>query len=272
MTAKTTLRRGSVHGVRHARLGVNNQDAAELLEFSIPKWGKTYRIGILSDGCTGIPAFTRSEVGANLLALFCLSRIQELIALGTRLEDIPLPLYHAVTSFIRDLSNTLMPATTFWPYPMQFPPGKHEFRNRLSPNRRLVVDYLAATLLGFIDDGDKIVTFQAGDGVIIVNDQVMVTDQNDRPEYPAVSVTSPGGGFDIKMYESPTVNRLALASDGLEDLLTRPELGLPDQLFDATDNPQSLQFCLQRLRKLVPEHMPDDCTVVTLQRRLTEQT
>jgi hypothetical protein len=36
------MRVGSVHGVNHAKLNTNNQDAYQILEFGVPKWNKTH--------------------------------------------------------------------------------------------------------------------------------------------------------------------------------------------------------------------------------------
>lgn len=260
------MRSGSVHGVKHAKGGFNNQDACLYQTFAIPRWNMTYRVGLVSDGCSGIPAFTRSEVGSNLLVVFCLARIQELVTNGAKPEEIPLPLYHAVTSFVRDLSNMVMPANIYWPFEVQFS-GSNAFRNKMEAPQRFRVDYMAATILGFVDDGTTLVTFRAGDGVQIINDEVIIADQNDRPDYPAVSVSSPGAGFDVMTYAAAEVKRVGLATDGIEELLGVPELGLPEALFTADPgNGMGLQFLLNRLRRQHPERVGDDCTVLTAER------
>lgn len=259
------LRTGSVHGVKHAKLGTNNQDAVLVQEFGIPSWGTSYRIGLISDGCSGIPAFTHSEVGSNLMVVNCLARIQELIIGGARMEDIPMPLYHSVTNFMRNLANTIMPANIHWPFGVQFR-GSNAFRNQINATRRFTIDYLAATVAGFIDDGETLVVFRADDGVVGVNDEVFIVDQNNQPDYPALSINSPGGGFDVSVYASAEVPRLWLATDGLKELLEMPQLGLPGAFFGGDDNPMGLQFALNRLRKEYGGKMGDDCTVLTRER------
>lgn len=260
------MRKGSVQGVRHVRLGINNQDAVLTQVFGVPKWGKTYRVALTSDGVSGMPAFTRSEVGSNIMVVYCLAKIQELIVGGVKLEEIPLPLYHAMTSFLRDFANMIMPPNIYWPFPIEFK-GSNEYRNHQKATQRFMADYLAATLIGFIDDGQTLVTFQAGDGTIIVNDNVLIVDQNDRPAYPSMSVNSPGGGFATNVYHSEDVLRIALASDGIEKLLPMPELGLPLILFsDNPDDPLGLQYLLNRWRRDYGEMMDDDCTVAAMER------
>ncbi len=255
------LRSGTIQGVKHIQHGTNNQDAVLYQEFSIPKRGKNYRIGLASDGCSGIPAFTHSEVGSNLLVVFCLAHIQELIVGGAKMAEIPLPLYHAVINFLRNLASTVMPSNIHWPLIVKLK-GANEFRNELNATQRFTTDYLAATIIGFVDDGEDLVTFQAGDGVIIINDDIHIVDQNDRPAYPAI-----GGGFDTANYPSAEIQRIALATDGIEELLGLPNIGLPDRLFShAPNNPMGLQYLLNLLRKEFGEYMGDDCGVIAMER------
>src|SRR3989339_1572452 len=103
------MRRGSVQGTKHMQLGINNQDAWLMEEFPVPAFGKKFCVGIVSDGCTNLPAFSRTEVGSKLLDLFAYSRIQEFVCAGARLEEIPRALFHAITEFTRRLSNDVMP-------------------------------------------------------------------------------------------------------------------------------------------------------------------
>lgn len=254
------MRAGSVHGVKHAKLGTNNQDAFQTLEFHVPGRDKTYRIGVLADGCSGIPAFTRSEVGANLSVTYCLTHVQELILGGVAVGEIPRLLYRDLVNALGTVATQFAPAGAFWPYPAKFR-GIHEFRNSLAPAQRFTVDYLTATVIGFVDDGEVLVTFQAGDGVIIVNDDVMIVDQNDTPEYP---VLSPYGSFVVETYDARRVRRLALATDGVEELLKHSAATLPARLFDhmATDT-MGLQYLLNVLRKQYPDKVSDDLTVIT---------
>jgi hypothetical protein len=266
LAPKFRLRTGSVHGVKHAKLGTNNQDAILVQEFGIPRWGTNYQVGLISDGCSGLPAFTHSEVGSNLMVVNCLARIQELILGGASMEEIPMPLYHSVTNFMRNLANTIMPANIHWPFGIQFR-GSNVYRDQINANRRFTIDYLAATMAGFIDDGTTLVVFRADDGVVSVNDELFIVDQNNQPDYPALSINAPGGGFKTSVYASADVTRLCLATDGLKELLTVDELGLPGAFFECdVDNPMGLQYALNRLRKEYGDKMGDDCTVLTRER------
>lgn len=252
------VRVASIQGVKHARNGVNNQDAAQVHEFSVPKWKKTFRIGLVSDGCSGIAAFSRCEVGANLTATYCLGRIQELILDGVEVAEVPSLLYHSLVNFLRTVSNLIMPPSVQWSYPLNFR-GDHAFRNELTATDRFRVDYLMATLIGYIDDGTTLVTFQAGDGVIIVDGELKIVDQNDRPNYPLM-----GGGFDATVYDARTVRRLALVSDGIEELLKRAGSDLPSRLFEHNaESLAGLRALFDGLREQYPERVDDDMTAVT---------
>lgn len=266
MSSPLRIRKGTVQGVKHVQHGTNNQDAVLTLEFSIPARKKTYRIGLVSDGCSGLPALSYNEVGARLTVVYAMARIQELIRYGAKVEEIPLRLYHALINFLRNLANTIMPSSIYWPYGMTFE-GINEFRNRHNATQRFTVDYLAATLLGFVDDGTTVVTFRSGDGVVIVDGVVTVIDQHDTPDYPALSVNSSDGGFATMAYVSTAVRRIALVTDGIEKLLEVPDSGLPDRLFShMPTDPRGLQYLLNVLRKQYPEKMGDDCTAVTWER------
>lgn len=257
------MRAGRVIGSKHAQLRLGNQDNMLVAEFAVPAWKRTYRVGLVSDGCSGVPAFSRTEVISGLLVPFCFARIQELIAGGTGMEEIPARLYQAVINFLRDLANTVMPSTVYWPYPVTFK-GENAFRNNLSATQRFITDYLMATIVGFIDDGETLTTFQAGDGVVIVDNEIHITDQNNQPEYPALAINAPGNGFAVRTYESAAVQRLVIATDGLVKVLAEPATGLPGVLFTHLPNQtQGLQMLLGILYNLYEGLLGDDCAVVT---------
>jgi len=264
LTSHFRLRTGTVQGVKHTKLGTNNQDAVLTQQFEVPKRNKTYRVGVISDGCSGIPAFTHSEVGAHLLVTCCLARVQSLILREIPLVDIPGVLYHLVMDSMHGLTDIIMPARTHWPYNMRFTRERDAYRNELNANQRFTVDYLAATLAGFIDDGETLVVFRADDGVLAIDDELFVVDQNNEPAYPMLS---PSGSFETLTFASADVSRLCLATDGIKELLTADDLLLPGALFEANPaNPMGLQYKLNRLRKECGEKMGDDCTIITRER------
>lgn len=259
---RMTMRRATVQGTKHAQLGINNQDAWLMEEFTVPAFNKKFYVGIVSDGCTNLPAFSRTEVGSNLLVTFAYGRIQEFVCAGAKLEEIPRVLFHAITEFVRRLSNDVMPNTVYWGYPWKLP-AKHADRETWSATKRFRTDFMSATLVGFISDGERVVTFSAGDGIIIVNDEVTVIDQNDKPEYIASSINSPSSGFDARSYDLAQVRRLAVLTDGPKQFVEDPTF--VDRMFTHEENlPAGLQYLFNISRTSRPEFMLDDCTAVTL--------
>jgi hypothetical protein len=254
------MRAATHQGSKHRQLHVNNQDAKLAERFAIPAWNKRFMFGVVSDGCTGFPAFSRTEVGANLLSVFSYSRVQELACAGIPIAEIPRVLFQSVTEFIRHLANLVMPSTVHWPYPVRL-----KDRDGVDSATRFRLDYLAATLLGFIADGELIVTFSAGDGIILVNDDLTVIDQDDRPEYPARSIHAPGSGFQVRTYRMADVRRLAVMTDGPKDLVQ--ERTFVDDIFaHKRGNAMGLQILLNIMFDNHPEKLLDDCTIVAFER------
>lgn len=252
------IRKATLHGGKHRQLRINNQDAYVTQTFEVPAYGKTYSVGLVSDGCTGIPAVSRSEVGSNLLVTYALGRIQQLICGGSKLEDIPRVLYSFAAEFLKNLSALVIAEGMHWPYPGQFK-GDQAFRNSLSAMERFRTDYLSATLIGFITDGETLVTFSAGDGVILVNDDLNVIEQNDRPDYISQSINRPNAGFVTRTYVANDVHHLAISTDGLKVFFSDPQFRL-----DIFDPSRMLLAILAERFERMPEKMEDDCTVICL--------
>ncbi len=260
MAQRLRLRRATKHGSNHIRLGFNNQDAAEAQTFAIPSRGQAYYVGLVSDGCTGNPMWSHNEVGASLLTLYAYRRIQELVCSGISLSDIPKVLYPSCTEFLLDLMGKVMPSHVVWKYPTP-PKG----RDTWSGQTRFKNDYLSATLVGFITDGEQLVVFSAGDGIILVNDEVTIIDQNDLPEYLSVSINDPNQGFAVSTRAFAEVRRLAIMTDGLKGLVGDTRF-VASMFGSEHENPLALQFLLNRTFNATPNLMSDDCTVVTLER------
>ncbi|MDD5289848.1 MAG: protein phosphatase 2C domain-containing protein [Patescibacteria group bacterium] len=253
----TLMRSGTKQGSKHRILNLNNQDAVLSESFSVSAFGKNFHLGLVSDGCTGNPLFSHNEVGANLLVVYAFRRIQELICAGINILEIPKILFPTITEFLIDLSGKIMPTHILWQYPFVL-----KGREGWDGATRFHNDYLAATLLGFISDEENITTFSAGDGLILVNNDLTIIDQNDNPSYPVVSINQAGVGFAINNFRVEEINRLVIATDGLKSLLS--EAPNQDLLFSfQRENLLGLQIWLNNMFNDFPEKMKDDCSAVT---------
>lgn len=257
---KTIVTRSATRqGSKHIQLGYNNQDAWMNETFGIPAWRKQYHVGIVSDGCSGLPRFSRTEVGANLISLFAYTRIQEFLCGGVSPDEIPRALFQACAEFVRNLSNTLMPSSISWPYPAGI-----EDRATWSCTQRLRADYFSATFICFICDGEDVIIMSRGDGIILINDELKIIDQDDKPDYLASSTNNPGSGFVTQKVPLANLNRLVISTDGLKELMTDP--AFVRRMFEhMPGNPMGLQFLLNRTYLTSPELMKDDCTAITLE-------
>jgi len=254
------VRKGTVHGSKHRNIGLNNQDAKLEMDFAIPAFKKKFYLGLASDGCTGVPAYSCTEVGSNLIVVYAYRRIMDILCTGTSVVDVPKVLYPTVTEFIFDLVNKVMPPTTHWPYEFAI-----KDRGEWSSSMRFRNDYLAATLLGYITDLEDFVVFTAGDGFYYANDKLKVIDQNDNPDYPVISINQAGKGFDVKIFKYEDIKRFALGSDGLNKLMEDPEF--VEGMFNwEKEDPFGLQYWLNITYGKKPELMKDDCTAITFER------
>src|SRR5262249_53952557 len=123
--------------------------------------------------------------------------------------------------------------------------------------------YLLATTLGFIVGEEKTVIFAAGDGLVMVNDRVMMRDEGNGPRYPAYDLLDPAflegnvaarAGFEVISLDTVEVERLAIWTDGFD-----PALG--EQIWDL-GGPRSLQRKLNVWAK--QKLFSDDTTGITV--------
>lgn len=175
--------------------------------------GKQYIVGAVSDGCS---AGQHNEVGALLLPRFVVGEIILLLTNGVPLKEVPNNLFPRVLGFLR------------------FIPGMINFSSPIEMIE-FVENYLMATLLGFIIGPDEGVAFRCADGVLIINDEEYVFEQNDKPTYPAYwlinqrflgqSGTEKPHGFETFLFETANLQVLAVATDGSTPAQLRQLLG-----------------------------------------------
>jgi hypothetical protein len=255
-----TVRSGTVPGIQHTRKRVNNQDSYVLREIDIN--GAQYTIGVVSDGCTGNKKRSRTEIGSGLLTLYVFSEVRTLLALNVPLKDIPAQLYARCVSFVGNIARATIAGT----------PGEMA---------SFIENMFLCTLVGFVKSETEVVTFQAGDGFVLINDQDLIVDQNDRPTYLAyhqidhsilgkVAEELPDG-FETNVYDVAYLERLAVGTDGLvqrnnetKQLFIDPEER--DAIFSYQQTaPAGLQWWLNKQQNR-HSRFDDDTTIITLLR------
>ena len=246
-----SVRIGSVTGSAHREKGINNQDAAMHLQMTTS--GASYQCGAVFDGCTYRKDGKRShnEVGAILLASFFRSEIPLILAAHTPIGDVPAVLYQRALGYLGSIARATAVGTpdSFWDF---------------------VRTHLFCTVLGFVTDGNELIAFSAGDGLIIANDGIVLIDQDDRPHYLAYHLIDrrmlsdfvPPDTFDVSRFNMDDLDRFAIATDGLGGEMKK------DPSFDSSGiwgyEPKAkagLQWWLNKASN--DEHrFSDDCTVV----------
>lgn len=188
-------------GKMHLDREINCQDNGFVEDFVIND--REYILGIVADGCS---EGKHSEVGAALACSFIRNETLRLLALGTIIEDIPKILYPALMRFLRLVAMEMV---------QDDQGSKIEF----------VQNYLLCTIVGAIMNDKKIVFFWAGDGTLIIDDEVIVLDQNNMPAYLAYHLldrnllSSPldlPNCFEVAIRDLDDILKIAIATDGFE--------------------------------------------------------
>lgn len=244
------IRSGIVPGREHIRKGINCQDAFSVGEFRIDD--KEFNVGIVCDGCS---EGAHSEVGSNLLATFIRNEVLMLIASGVPVVEIPTILYHRCVGYLRSVMTITAPGT-------------------ITQMVEYVKSHLQCTAIGFVMDSENLVLFHAGDGVMIVEDEVTIIDQHNRPMYlayhlvPRLAIKSKGiilpDNFTTKVIPVTSFSRLAVCSDGIET-----DVQDVYHTLWGHDNKLGLQRTLKKASTF-DHRFADDCTVITLEKVETE--
>ncbi len=204
---------GTVVGRDHRKIGKNNQDAYYL------RVNQDSIIGIVSDGC-GSAKY--SEVGAHLLVKLCgntlnryLELLQSCIDSNKRLAN-----YWKLIQrkMLLELSKIALALG--------------------SDIKRVISDYLLATVLGFVMTQEKTIFFSIGDGEAYLNGHLfkfgsfpnnappyfafLLLDKNSRPFCDSML------NFSIdKIVETEKVKTLLMGTDGIEELRKRAKDNIP---------------------------------------------
>jgi hypothetical protein len=223
---------GQSLGLDHQLKQRNCQDSYALHESS------DAIIGVVCDGCS---EGMRSEVGASLGAHYLAVQAAQLLEQKTSLADLPDVLYRRLIDYLEHLTELSMP-----------------------PNRvGFVRDHLLFTVLMLIITKEGAVVLSAGDGLILMDEQIECIDQNNMPFYIAYHLLPDALPPSFQMpqgFQVRTVTQwqhLAIASDGF--------------VLDLLSNVWGMSHVrgLQRKMNVWAEqgrHFRDDATLITIER------
>lgn len=230
------LNYGSIQGSVHRKLDYNNQDAVHIYQTN------ELTIGIVADGCG---SGSNSEVGAQLgvkkLTKIIRDKIEQNLDWKKNLKE-EMQSYSKKIADLHDIST----------------PG-------------FVQDYLLYTLVGFVLCKDQITLFSYGDGVIVINDDIQIIDQHNKPKYLNNELrNSEGGEFSFQEFECQG-QRILIGSDGVEDLIEGINKGeIPEySTFNEFMNDETNYTNPIKLPKLLQKYsrsgvLRDDCTLILL--------
>lgn len=193
------LAAGTVIGRSHRRLGRNNQDAYQL--WSTPQ----ATIAVVCDGCGSCP---HTEVGAKVGARLVVK------TLSRYLVEAVSPVHSANShGFWQQLHQDLLQELS------AFAMGMGTILDSLD---RIIHDYFLFTIVGALITPEWTFVFSLGDGVALINDQVILDGSiaSNAPPYLGYGLLSQGEKTPFQVSVTPTdeVQRLVLGSDGITDL------------------------------------------------------
>ncbi len=258
------LRVGLKVGAPHSRKEINRQDHLDAGQFVIA--GKCYTIGFLADGCSGEnPKASHSEVAAKLLTRKALVETRLLLMGGVPIEALSVPLYQRCIDYLRLIAQLTYPGLS----------GEADYA-------AFIGDYLMATLLGVVTDGEKILSLRSADGVELVNDEVHIA-HDKAPIYLGYHILNPGQmasisrkaghqlvlpqDFEVRLYDAKTTTRFAICSDGVTQRgADGEELVAPEDIAGIfghePEAPAGLQWFLNKRVQRQP--FEDDVAVIAL--------
>ncbi|MBI4136643.1 hypothetical protein HY469_01120 [Candidatus Roizmanbacteria bacterium] len=243
MSKEFRVRKASHVGRGHLLDFVNRQDSHVLFEGELNN--KRTIVGIVCDGCS---EGTFSEVGANLASNFLVREVARLLKQGVPLSIVPTVVYTALVNFLQGI----LLGFSF-----------------VNPSDRVsfIKNNLLFTVVGFILNEEEATVFLAGDGVIVINEEVTYVDSGNRPSYPAYHLVDRSvlenqasplpTGFEITPIPINQLSRLAIGSDAWKD-----EQDLINQIWGFT-NPAGLQRKLNLWSK--EKRFRDDVTIITVE-------
>lgn len=192
---------GAVVGTDHVLVRRNLQDHA------VAGVGEGFALAVVADGCGEGEG---SEVGARVSAITAARAAHLALALGGPLDDVVGAVGEAVLATLAAVCRAVA----------------GEDRAARSAFAR---EHLAATLWVALARGDESLLFGWGDGVLRVDDEVVVVDRGGRPEYLIAAVGAAAVPPVTERVSITGARRVAVATDGwVEADLRAVPVGLSD--------------------------------------------
>lgn len=247
---------GCVIGYSHHNDHRNNQDHVQVRHGNKGELNE-FVVGVVCDGCS---EGRYSEFGANWGSNFIANKLASYVSSGISPIAILPVLYKDITNALNALMDSL---------------GISNSQQRAE----YVQDNLLFTIAGFAVTHDEVVTFTAGDGVVQVNDDRIIIDQNNTPKYIAYhcvsrkyltsqNIVGIPPEFAVQVFTAADVNKLMVATDGLEYLIETD----PDRVEDLWKLKHTAN--LQRRLNVASWNdriLFDDTTVITCERQVREE-
>ena len=245
------LKAGKVIGYEHLRLGLNCQDALAFEQFVLADG--QYTIAVISDGSTvgeDNPHSVHTEVGATLTCDFLLQKTEEYLTHRLHPPVLPYFLYDDLLEYYHSLVL-------------------HKTKSNISNLVDYVKHHLLCTVLILVVTPKYGLVMRYGDGLIVIDDQILSFDYNDKPPYLAyhlipkhlkIDASELPEGFDVIEFDPKEVSRVAIGSDAFvtnQDLIAQ---------FWGHEHPNQIQRNLNIWSK-VEHKLTDDATLVTLERK-----
>ena len=236
MRFKLKIGSGTIQGASHRKLDYNNQDAVLIVEY------ENLTIGIVADGCG---SGSNSEVGAQLAVKKLAKIINEKIKLNS---DWKVDLKEEMQSYSKKIAEL------------------HD-----DDISQFVRNFLLYTLIGFVKNGDKITLFSYGDGVIVIDDEIQIIDQNNKPKYLNNELIHSDEGDFVFQELKYTDQKILVGSDGVEDIIDGIRKGKINDYSDFNEfmkdeknytNPIQVPKFLQKYSK--NGILLDDCTLIMI--------
>jgi hypothetical protein len=227
-------------GRHHRTHEINCQDAWAVQNGTRPN-GKRYVVACVSDGCG---SGSHSEIGAHLLVNVLCSQAAKRLEHGEQAQNLPLSLLRKAAQQLENYTKMVC--------------GSNDPYQRT----QFVARYLLATLIVLIHDQDHVVIFAQGDGLAVLNDEIISFEQNNEPAYLAYSLLGKQIPWLSALVIRPAheVQRAAISTDGLP-----PEL-VPDVW---GHRGRSLQRWLNVKTREMP--LQDDTTLAVLEHTMTKE-